>query len=36
MGGVGAKLSLNVILAMAISTLVSDGLTMAFGDYVST
>jgi len=36
MGAAGASLSVAVVLAMTIAALFSDGITMAFGDFLGT
>jgi len=36
MGVLGASLNNNVVLQLGISSLIADGLSMAFGDYLST
>lgn len=36
MGAFGASLSTSVILTLGVANLIGDGISMAFGDYLST
>jgi VIT1/CCC1 family predicted Fe2+/Mn2+ transporter len=36
MGVFGANLKMGVVLTLGIANLIGDGLSMAFGDYLST